>query len=467
VKPVPGLSHKDRPMTPLDLFITNAQVVTEDKIFRGGVLVDQGKIIEVIDGSQEREAVQVLDLDGKYLLPGVIDSHVHFNQPGREDWEGYRTGSMAAAAGGVTTALEMPLNATPPTINLTNLNLKQQSVFNDPIIDYGFWGGLVNDNLSDMDGLNKAGVIGFKAFMSNSGVDFERIDDDLLYAGLTTTKMTGNVIGVHAENEYVTRYLTERMAANGRIDRASWYESRPPFQELEAVKRACFWANVTGGRLHILHISIPEGIRAAAEAKNQNVKVTVETCPHYLFFDEKDFERLGPVAKCAPPIRSRELVEEMWECVREGMVDTIGSDHSPCSWEEKAPGMENIWKAWGGITGIQTMLPVMLSEGVNRRGLPLTLLVKIMSTNPAKIFGLYPKKGAIQKGSDADFVIVDLINEWKLTQEMLLSKNPHSPYIGCTFKGAVERTIVRGTTVYKEGQVLGRPGFGQLQQRQF
>ncbi len=275
----------------------------------------------------------------------------------------------------------------------------------------------------------------------------------------------GNVIGLHAENEYVTAYLGKQLREAGRTDRASWYESRPPETELEAILRACYWAKVTGGNLHIVHVSIAEGIRAIAQAKSEGVHVTAETCPHYLFFDHQDYERIGPAAKCAPPIRSRENVEALWTCVLEGLVDTIGSDHSPCNWEEKEKGMNNIWKAWGGISGIQTMLPALLTEGVHKRGLALPALVKLLSANPARLFGLYPQKGAILPGADADLVVVDLNKEWMLTADQLFYKNKHSAYIGYSFKGKVERTLVRGETVYQDGQIKVQPGFGRLLRR--
>ncbi len=236
----------------------------------------------------------------------------------------------------------------------------------------------------------------------------------------------------------------------------------PPESELEAIRRACFWAEVTGGNLHIVHISIAAGIRAVAEAKKRGAAVTAETCPHYLSLSQDDFEQLGPVAKCAPPLRSRQEVEALWECVFEGLVDTIASDHSPCTWEEKAPGLTNIWKGWGGISGIQTMLPAILTEGVHKRGLPLPAVVRMMSANPARIFGLYPRKGALQAGSDADLVVIDLQREWTLTIEDLLYKNKHSPYVGRTFKGRVEQTYVRGQLVYQDGKVLAEPGYGRL-----
>lgn len=451
----------------VDLFLKNARVVTEDEIISGGVAVQDGKIVQVVPGDARVDANQVVDLKGKTLLPGVVDAHVHFNQPGRDHWEGYRTGTMAAAAGGVTTVLEMPLNATPPTINVHELERKRQDVAGDAVVDYGNWGGLVDDNLSELDAMNEDGVIGYKAFASNSGVDFARLDDDMLYAGLLLTHKLGNVIGLHAENEYVTAYLGKQMRAGGRTDRASWPASRPPVAELEAIQRACFWANATGGNLHVVHISIAEGIREATKWKAQGAHVTVETCPHYLFFDEQDFERIGPAAKCAPPLREREEVEALWQCVLDGQVDTIGSDHSPCNWEEKAKGMDDIWKAWGGISGVQSMLPALLTEGVHKRGLALTDLSRMLSANPARLFGLYPQKGAIRPGADADLVVVDLEAEWTLTADQLLYKNKFSAYEGYSFKGKVQQTLVRGQTVFADGEILVQPGYGNLLRRQY
>jgi allantoinase len=448
-----------------DLYLKNARVVTEDADFHGGIAIQDGKIAQIAAEDVDVAASQVIDLQGKLVIPGLVDAHAHFNQPGRDEWEGYETGSQAAAAGGITSVLEMPLNSTPPTITQALLAKKRETVCDLSVIDYGNWGGFVDNNLADLAGMDADGVIGFKAFASNSGVDFERLDDDMLYAGLKKMAELKNVIGLHAENEYVTRYLGNEMKAAGRTDRASWYESRPPETELEAIERAVYWAKVTGGNLHIVHISIAEGIRFVAQARRAGVHVTAETCPHYLFFDHADFERLGPAAKCAPPIRSRENVEALWQCVLEGLVDTIGSDHSPCTWAEKAPGMENIWKAWGGISGIQSMLPALLSEGVHKRGLPLQQLVRLTASNPARLFGLYPQKGALLPGSDADLTVVDLDREWTLKAEDLFYRNKHSAYVGCSFKGQVERTLVRGVTVFENGRITAKPGHGRLLRR--
>lgn len=449
----------------VDLYLKNGRVVTETGEVYRGVAIQDGKIERLVGDDTGVPAREEIDLGGKLVLPGLVDDHVHFNEPGREHWEGYTTGSMAAAAGGVTTFLEMPLNATPPTINAGHLHNKLAAVQDKAVVDYALWGGLVNNNVADLPGLHDGGVIGFKGFMSNSGVDFARIDDDVLYAGLRAAREMGNLVAVHAENEWVTGLLGEELRAAGRTDRPAWYESRPPAAELEAVERAIYWAGVTGGRLHVVHVTIAAGMRAAQTAKAAGANVTVETCPHYLYFDEADFVQLGPAAKCAPPLRSRDEVEALWQCVLDGSVDTIASDHSPCPWADKAPGLENIWKAWGGISGVQSMLPVLLTEGVHKRGLPLSDLVRLTAGNPARIFGLYPRKGSLLPGADADLVVVDPEAVWELAADDLFYKHKHSAYVGRRFHGRVERTIVRGQTVFADGRICVDPGYGHWLRR--
>ncbi len=450
-----------------DLYLKNAVCVSENGVFQGGVAVKDGKVAGLVAKGIDLSANEVVDLEGKLLLPGLVDNHAHFNEPGRTHWEGVRTGTMAAAAGGITTVMDMPLNSTPSTINRKTLELKREAIKDQPVIDIGQWAGLVNNNLADLDDLNSDGVMACKGFMCFSGIeDFKHITDEFLYAGLVRMGELGNVVSVHAENDFLTAYLTTQLQQAGRVDRAAWCEAHPLFEELEAIQRACYWAKVARGNLHVVHITVPEGIRHITSAKQNGVHVTTETCPHYLFFDQEDFERIGPAAKCGPPIRPREVVEALWDCVLEGLVDVIGSDHSPCNWEEKEKGMENIWHAWGGISGIQTSLPAILTEGYHKRGLPLQDIVRMMSANPAKIFGLYPTKGCINPGSDADFAIVDPDEEWTLTADQLLYKNKHSAYIGYSFKGKVLRTIVRGVTVYDDGKFLVQPGYGNIVRRE-
>ena len=451
-----------------DVYLKNGHVITEDKDFVGGVLIKGEKVKALVRGDETIPANRVIELEGKLLFPGLVDSHVHFNEPGRAHWEGYRTGSMAAAAGGITTFLEMPLNSMPETLSAQDLEEKRQAVASQPVVDYGQWGGLVDNNLEELEGLHEGGVIGFKAFLSDSGIEnFQRIDDDLLYAGLRETKGLGNILALHAENEHVTRYLGELLRAQGRKDRASWTESRPPFTELEAIQRAIYWASVTDSTLHFVHVTIPEGLQAVAQAKEDGMRVTAETCPHYLYFDREDFEDIGPKAKCAPPLRSSEVVNELWEYVIDGKVDTIGSDHSPCTWEEKASGMDDIWQAWGGISGVQTSLSVILTEGFHKRNLPLTELVRMMSANPARLFGLYPQKGSLQPGSDADVTVVDSNQQWTVKGEDLFYKNKFSAFEGASLTGKVTHTFVRGKLVYREGSFETSPGYGKLVKRQY
>lgn len=449
----------------MDLFIKNAKIVLGSGIFKGGITVCEGIFHRFVDLDETVKAEKILDAKGMVLLPGLVDGHVHFSEPGREHWEGYETGCKAAAAGGITTVLEMPLNSNPPTTTVANLKMKREVIREKCVVDYAQWGGLVNNNLTDLRGLNEEGVVGFKAFLSSSGTEFARINDDLLFEGLKLASEMGSVIGLHAENEWLTHWLADSLKRQGRIDRAAWPESRPVETELEAINRAGFWAKQVGGSLHLVHVTIGDGIRAANEYRQQGTKITVETCPHYLFFDSESFERIGPAAKCAPPIRSREVVEDLWVQVINGQVDTIGSDHSPCLWEEKVIGNDDIWQAWGGISGIQSTLPVLFTEGVHKRGLSIQQIAQMTAINPAKIFGLYPQKGAIQPGADADFVLVDPNEEWIMDVDNLLTRNRHSAYLGCLFKGRVQQTYVRGKLVYDHGEIVTDPGWGRLLKR--
>jgi len=445
------------------LYLRNATIVSETAQFHGGILVETGKIAMVVAGDPDLPAGQTIDLQGRIVFPGIIDAHVHFNEPGRTHWEGMRTGSMAAAAGGVTTIVDMPLNNLPAVVNQEIFDSKLDANAPQAMIDFALYGGLVDENLAELEGMHESGAAAFKAFMSNSAIeDFKRVDDDLFMIGLERISALGNVLAVHAENDYVPGYLSKQLQAQGRVDRAAWTESRPPYVELEAIQRALFWARQTKGRLHVLHTTLAEGVERVHRAQAEGLPVSVETCPHYLILDDEDFQRIGPVAKCAPPLRSRREVEALWDAVLAGKVDSIGSDHSPCTLEEKQAGDENIWKAWGGISGVQTLLVAILTEGVHQRGLPLTAVARMLASNPARIMGLYPRKGSFLPGSDADFTIVDLDQEWTLSQADLQYKNPHSPFIGRSFKGKVLQTIVRGETVFKEGTFGVEPGFGHF-----
>jgi allantoinase len=452
-----------------DLLIRNGLVITAKNSFEADLSIHQEKIAGIFSPGEKHDAEEVIDAKGLFLLPGAIDSHVHFNEPGRETWEGFEAGSKSAAAGGVTTVIDMPLNSSPCTLNVKEFERKRSIGESLSVVDFGLWGGATPDNIDELKGLHEAGALGFKAFMSNSGIeDFRHIDDGILVEVLQRLGRLKQVLGLHAENDSMATHLAKKLKALGRIDRKAWLESRPPFVEEEAVNRALFLAKHISPEvsLHFVHTTLAANMEAIAEAKRQGLNVTVETCPHYLMLTAKDLLELGPVAKCAPPLRTEKEVEALWKSVEKGWVDTIGSDHSPCTLELKAKGKDNIWQAWGGISGIQTMLPVVFSEGVVKRRISPTQLVAMLSMNPARLFGLYPKKGTLQPGSDADLVLFNPEKRWTVKAEDLLYKNPHSPFIGRTITGSVELTLLRGKIIWKEGEVKAPPGIGKFLPRQ-
>jgi allantoinase len=374
-------------------------------------------------------------------------------------------GSFAAAAGGVTTALEMPFNADPPTRNADLFRLKRQAIETLSIIDIGLWGLLENNNLKELEAMHIEGAIGFKAFLCDPGGMFGWLRTADLINALKISKQLGNIIGVHAEDEGLCQFFTQRVKESDFGGWKAWSESRPPEVEMEAIRQAILATATTGGDLHIVHTTIPDGFAAIQKARAEGIRVTGETCPHYLFFSNDELERIGPEAKCGPPLRSPETVHALWKDVLADRVDIIGSDHCPCLPDMKTSHQNNIWQTWGGISGIQAMLPVLLTDGYHRRGLPLTSIVRMTSLNPARRFGLYPKKGHLGPGSDADLVVVDLNKEWVFSEVDILSRHKLSPYRGARFKGAVVKTFVRGCLVYENGKILAHPGYGTVLRR--
>lgn len=446
-----------------DLCISNALIIEEHGIWRGCIGVREGKIAAHFADESECEADTIIDAGGRPVLPGLVDAHVHFNDPGRAEWEGFPCGSMGAAAGGVTTIIDMPLNNHPAVVDGTTLAAKRAAVHRQSVIDYCFWGGLVTDNVAHLAEQDVAGAVAYKAFMSNSGIDdFPAVTDGVLLEGLRHAAGIGKLVGVHAESEALTGHFTAQMRAAGRTDRRAWLESRPSFTEEEAINRALLLARKAKARLHIVHVSTAEGVDVVTAARQQGQSATCETCPHYLTLDEEDFITIGPTAKCAPPLRSRTTVEALWERVLAGQVDLIASDHSPCPTADKARGEHDIWSAWGGITGVQTMLPLILHEGVYRRSMSLSLVVRLMAANPARLFGLYPTKGTLQLGADADFVIIDPDLEWTIDASALFARHKHTPFAGRRLRGQVRTTVLRGQVVYHDGEIRAAPGYGQL-----
>lgn len=446
-----------------DLVIRGGQVILPTGRAIAHVAVTDGVITAI--GTEVGGAAETIDARGLVVLPGVVDAHVHFNEPGRADWEGWEAGTRGAAAGGVTTVLEMPLNAHPPTITAADFDAKHAVASRKAFVDFGLWGGLVDDNLAELAGLAERGVVGFKAFMSESGVDdFRRVPDGVLAAGLQAAARLGVMVGVHAESHEMVERLGAEIRAARQIDRLAWCRARPPAAEVEAIRRlvSCVRGAGPRARAHVVHVSSAEGLAEVQAARERGLSLTAETCPHYLAFTEEDFARVGPALKCAPPIRDAASRERLWAALLAGRVDLVGSDHSPCPAADKHKGEHDIWQAWGGVAGIQATLPVLLTEGVHARGLSLERVADLTATAPARLFGLYPRKGAIAVNADADFALVDPVRAWTFGVEQLHTRSRISPYLGRTFRGAVVRTIVRGRTVFADGEVVGTAGWGKL-----
>jgi allantoinase len=443
-----------------DLIVRGGTLVTESGVFAADVAIRDGRIAALLAPDEPAGAHAELDARGCHVFPGVVDAHVHLNEPGRTAWEGYATGTRAAAVGGTTTVLDMPLNCLPPTLDAAALATKRAAVGSQAVIDYAHWGGLTPVNLPALPELFAGGVVGVKAFMCASGVpEFPAADDATLFRGFQQAARLGGIVAVHAENDGLARALGEALRAEGHHEPTAWAASRPPSCELEAVQRALLLAREAGARVHFVHLSTAAAVRAVAAARAQGVRATCETCPHYLTFDSEELTRQGARVKCAPPLRPRAEVEALWACVRAGLVDLIASDHSPCTPADKRG---DIWQAWGGIDGLQTTLAAVLTEGVARRGLPLPAVARLLAGAPARRFGLWPRKGALAVGADADLALVELGAEWVLSEGMQQTRNRQSPYLGRRFRGRVVATLVRGVVVARDGEPVAPAGHGQL-----
>jgi allantoinase len=421
-----------------------------DLLVRGNeqdIGVSDGKIVALgvnLSGSTMTE----IDARGLTIFPGVIDAHVHFNEPGRTDWEGFETGSRAAAAGGTTTVFEMPLNAHPPTADRESFELKRIAAQAASHVDFGLWGGLVPGNLADLEALRDCGVVGLKAFMCNSGIsDFTHVDPATLRTGMRRAAELDLLVAVHAESERMTSELTGAARAAGKTGVRDYLNSRPVTAELEAIRCAIEIAAETGCRLHIVHVSCGRGVVLVAEARSHGIDVSCETCPHYLVLTERDMEKLGAVAKCAPPLRSNEDQRQL----RERLADivTIGSDHSPSPPEMK--GRENFFDIWGGISGCQHLLPLLIDAGI-----PAAEIRRLTSGDVAARFRV-AAKGAIAIGKDADFSLVDLNATETIATESLHYRHKQSPYVGRNLRGRVRRTFLRGQTIFEDGRFAARP----------
>ncbi len=423
---------------------------TESGLQQIDIAIAEGRIAALAPELESAIAAEEIDAQGLHVFPGVLDAHLHFNEPGRAEWEGWATGSRALAASGVTACIEMPLNAHPPTLDAASFDAKVAAAEAASLVDFALWGGLVPGNRDTMDELAERGVVGFKAFLSASGIDdFLAADDLTLHEGMARAAQLGRIVAVHAENDAITSRLAQRAQAEGRTGARDFLASRPVIAELEAISRAILFAEETGCALHIVHVSTGRGVAFVAEARQRGVDVSCETCPHYLVLTEDDLERLGAVAKCAPPLRAPVEREALWAHLIAGTLPMVASDHSPAPTAMKEG--DDFFRVWGGISGCQSLLALMLTEGYERRALPLATVAQVTAAFAAERFGLAPAKGRIAVGADADLALVDLDTHVVLRADDLHYRHRHSPYTGMRLCGSVVRTLVRGEMVYANG----------------
>jgi allantoinase len=427
-----------------DLIVRDGTVVLPGVApVRADVAVEDG-LLAGIGPELSGPATEELDARGLHVLPGALDAHVHFNEPGRADWEGWATGTAALAAGGATACVEMPLNAHPPTVDGAAFGAKVAAASAAAVVDFALWGGLVPGDLDRLDELAERGVAGFKAFMCDTGIDdFDAADDDTLAAGMERAAALELPVAVHAERP------AELRAMRGGDWRA-WAASRPAAAELAAIERALELAAQTGCSLHVVHVSTGAGVAAVAEARARGVDATCETCPHYLVLTDDDMERLGTALKCAPPLRPAAERDALWAHLAAGRIAFVASDHSPCPPDMKAGDFA---AAWGGIAGAQSTLALVLDEGHHRRSLPVAALATLVTQAPADRLGL--AKGRLVPGADADLALVDLHGEHPHGD--LHDRHRANPYAGRRLRGRVVRTLLRGRTVYADGRVDPEP----------
>lgn len=444
----------------LDLVVRGGKLVTPEGVCEADLAVADGKIVRIAPQIDD-DASATLNAEGKYVFPGIVDAHVHFNEPGRAEWEGLATGSAALAAGGGTCFFDMPLNSEPPVLDAARLREKRALAEEKSCVDFALWGGLTPLNLDKLAGLRDAGAIGLKAFMANSGIEsFPRVDEKTLREGMKRAAKLGLLVAVHAEDDALAVTFTAEQRAKDRTNAKAWLDSRPVEVELAAIRTAVELAGETGCALHVVHVSSPEGVALIDDARNQRVDVTAETCPHYLLLNDKDVARIGALAKCAPPIRDEKRREALWRELRAGRIHTLGSDHSPAPEELKAS--PDFFAIWGGIAGVQHGFQLLFSECAATADKDLPVLAAVMARNVARRFRLDARKGLLAEGRDADFTLIEFGPPRAIEADELWTRHRLSAYVGRKTRASVTHTYVRGTAIYYDGRLTNLPPPGQF-----
>ncbi|MDP5228128.1 MULTISPECIES: allantoinase AllB [Arthrobacter] len=434
------MSEEQNTAAAFDLVIRGQRVLTSAGIAPREVAVKDGRVVAMEPLGNGLVGAETIELaDDETLIPGLVDTHVHINEPGRTDWEGFASATRAAAAGGVTTVIDMPLNSIPPTTNVENLALKRSVAENQAFVDVGFWGGAIPGNTGDLRPLHDAGVFGFKSFLLHSGVDeFPHLEAEELETDLAELRKFDSLMLVHAEDSHA---IDRAPHAEGDIY-AKFLASRPRGAENKAIAEVIERTRWTGARAHILHLSSSDALPMIASAKRDGVNLTVETCPHYLTLNAEEIPNGATAYKCCPPIREASNRELLWKGLEEGTIDCIVSDHSPSTLDLKDLENGDFAVAWGGVSSLQLGLSLIWTEA-RHRGIPLEKVVSWMSTRPAEIARV-PNKGLIAVGYDADFSIFAADDAFVVDVKKLRHKNPITPYDGRALSGVVRKTYLRG-----------------------
>ncbi|MER5513774.1 allantoinase AllB [Streptomyces sp. NPDC002763] len=439
-------------MSDAELVLRSTRVITPEGTRAASVAVSAGTITAVLPYDAPVPAgARLEDFGDDVLLPGLVDTHVHVNDPGRTEWEGFWTATRAAAAGGITTLVDMPLNSLPPTTSVDNLRVKQEAAADKAHMDVGFWGGALPDNVKDLRPLYDAGVFGFKAFLSPSGVDeFPHLDQERLARSLAEITSFGGLLIVHAEDPHHLAAAPQ----HGGPKYADFLASRPRDAEDTAIAQLIAQAKRLHARVHVLHLSSSDALPLIAEAKRDGVRITVETCPHYLTLTAEEVPDGASEFKCCPPIRESANQDLLWQALADGTIDCVVTDHSPSTADLKTADFAT---AWGGISGLQLSLPAVWTEA-RKRGHGLEDVVRWMSARTAALVGLDDRKGAIAAGRDADFAVLAPDETFTVDPAGLQHRNRVTAYAGRTLYGVVKSTWLRGERIVADGAFTAPKG---------
>jgi dihydroorotase (multifunctional complex type) len=443
----------------VDLVVKRGRLATERGLLEAGVAIDDRKIVSISKTARLPKAAKVIDCRGKIVLPGVIDAHVHVFSPG---WLGetFRSGTRAAALGGVTTLLDMPSEDPYASTSVQRFERKRALAQREAYVNFGLYGGEIEKlvHAKAIPSLARRGAVGFKIITGGPGY----VTEDVLLEAFQRIKSADSVAVVHAENQELIDYYASLAREKGRVDPVAFSEFRPSIVEEEAARRVTLYTSLCRNRLHFAHLTSEAGVKVAWTAKAAGVSVTAETCPHYLLLSEKDYRKYRHLMVVTPPIKKNTDLQALWKGLNDRTIDLVASDHCAYYRKDKDRGARSVWATPPGMPGLETMVPLLLSEGVNKSRITLRRLIQLISETPARIFGLYPLKGTIKQGSDADLTIVDMKLRHKINTDRFECAGDFSPFDGWKLKGAPVMTIVGGQVVAEDGQVVGSEGWGHF-----